>query len=761
MLLRLFFAIAILLFFPFISFGQQPVVTGGRVVDQEAGNPLEGVSIIDASENMGTVSNREGLFSLALPPGKDKDSLRFSMLGYKSRVIAAAELSGSNKVTIEMALEPAALAEVIIREENPIEIIREAIRKIPDNYIADGHTRRGFYRVATKRGTEYMQLSEAVFDVFHYGYGENKKGQLRLEKVRALKDEQASHGIELGLKPNLLLGFDIVDNIKDNPVFGKSGLRDHQFLLQGIVNYEGREAYEITFDQKEGKKNALYKGTIYILKQEKTIVAVHYELSPRGIAYYRYGDLPTRALLRLMDMSIQVKKEELNVKYRQCGAKWVLSDVKNETVLQLKSGRKQYDFIADVLVDYVNTGIDTSRKMPFSDDAVLGNNRFIEHEDAVMDTAFWKDYNIVLPDFPVSAVVAKIQAANETYNLKKRVQQYIAKLPKENRIRIDSVLNYYYRKDQFNGTALILHKGAIILDKSYGKAHSDSKEPATKNTAYRIGSLSKSFTATIILQLAQEGKLDIKAPIGNYLPGYRHKEITIEQLLTHTSGLPNCTSNPTYLATLVKRPMPRKDIIKQFCSDSLEFLPGSHFAYSNTGYMVLAYLAEYIEQKDFGLILKERIFGPLGMKDTYLGWDANAANAATGFLYGREEPYYAVTNLAGAGGITATANDLLLWYKGIRSGRLLPDTVIETMYQPRAAYKDWSADYGYGWMLDKQQFAVSGKSRIVYHPGTDFGFYSIFAKKEDTESLVILLNNTGDFPRFDITDLILSNLAYD
>ena len=127
-------------------------------------------------------------------------------------------------------------------------------------------------------------------------------------------------------------------------------------------------------------------------------------------------------------------------------------------------------------------------------------------------------------------------------------------------------------------------------------------------------------------------------------------------------------------------------------------------------------------------------------------------------MYGKPEPFYAAQNVTGAGGITSTVSDLLKWSHAIDDAKLLPRAKMDLMFIPRAAYTDWDADYGYGWMLDKYMFKASKNHAIRYHPGTDFGFYSMFLKQSDEKITIILLNNTGDFPRFEMSDLILNTL---
>ena len=125
-------------------------------------------------------------------------------------------------------------------------------------------------------------------------------------------------------------------------------------------------------------------------------------------------------------------------------------------------------------------------------------------------------------------------------------------------------------------------------------------------------------------------------------------------------------------------------------------------------------------------------------------------------MYDQKEPDYNFENVGGAGGIVSTTQDLLKWSTALDSNVLLPHSVIETLFIPRTAYHDWDADYGYGWMIDKYLFSNSKKHKIIYHPGTDLGFYTMFLKQPDEGITIILLNNTGEFPRFEITELILN-----
>jgi CubicO group peptidase (beta-lactamase class C family) len=195
-------------------------------------------------------------------------------------------------------------------------------------------------------------------------------------------------------------------------------------------------------------------------------------------------------------------------------------------------------------------------------------------------------------------------------------------------------------------------------------------------------------------------------------------------------------------------------LVARFCSGPLEFLPGTTFRYSNSGYVVLASIIEKITGNTFMEQLDKKVFTPLGMSRSLLG---NATNSK-GYWQGFPEPVYDPLNMTGAGGIVSTVNDLLAWDEALNTSLLLPKEKIQESFEPRASYTDWDAWYGYGWMIDKNVFSQSRNHTFIYHPGTDFGYYSMFVRNPETNTLIVLLSNAGDFPRFDMTDLLLDVL---
>ncbi|MET0394556.1 MAG: serine hydrolase [Chitinophagaceae bacterium] len=749
--MRRFYLLILLLSAGVAIMAQSPRTLSGTVTDM-AGQPLPSASVRIAGTGTGTITNRTGRFSLYIPDARYQDTLLISFLGYFGKQVAVKDIPASG-LTVQLQQRVQDLQEVIVQPLNPLDLLREAIAAIPRNYYSKPFISHGFYRIATQKGDEHIMLSEAVFDIRSYGYSSGKNNEFRLLKMRSVQDEQASHGIDLGIKPKGLYEYDLISDISNAGLLNKSGLRDHQFRLRGIVELNGRQAYHISFDQREGVRESLYKGDLYLDVNSLAFITLRYARSPRGIRYAKYGSAAERALLRLIAMDIDVNKDDLDITYQPYGDQWVLASVRNDNILNFRSNRRYYDFPASIRVDYIVTGVDTLSVPSFSARETLGSNKIIEQQESAFVKDFWKDYNIILADYNSDTIAAAIQARNENFSLKNKLKTQLKKLPGDPAARADSILSYYYRQGAFNGTVLIRHQGQVILRKGYGLADREKGLPATDTTQYRIGSLTKTFTSLLVQQLAAEGRLQLSDSIGRYLTGYVHGQVTIEQLLTHTSGIPNYTNDPAALATVFTGTDPVAVLLARFGSAPLEFVPGNQFRYSNTGYLALAALIEKTTGLSYGEALQQRIFTPLQMKNTGFG---NIPINSRGYWLNAPEPVYNPAQTAGAGGIASTVNDLLRWDEALYTPQLLPPDRLQQSFTPRAAYNDWDAWYGYGWMIDRKLFEASRHHSVIYHPGTDFGYYTMFVRQPDTRSLIILLSNAGDFPRFDLTDLLLN-----
>ncbi|KUJ60437.1 serine hydrolase [Flavobacteriaceae bacterium CRH] len=316
--------------------------------------------------------------------------------------------------------------------------------------------------------------------------------------------------------------------------------------------------------------------------------------------------------------------------------------------------------------------------------------------------------------------------------------------------QIEQLLSKYNEYGQFNGSALIAEHGKIIVQKGFGFANMEWNIPNEPNTKFRLGSISKQFTALLIVKLAEEGKIKLDVPITTYLPNYPKAtgdKITIHNLLTHTSGIPNYTSFPNFFKDVSRNPYTPEEFVKTFENLPLDFTPGEKYSYSNSGYFLLGYIIEKISGKSYEQFLQETILTPLKMSDT--GFDHSDVilkNRAAGY----EKRGKKITNASyidmslpyAAGSLYSTVQDLYLWDQALYTTKLLSATSMELLFKPYIT-TGGNDFYGYGWSIEEVANGNKDKLKIIQHGGGINGFNTIISRIPADKNLVVLLNNTG------------------
>ncbi len=320
--------------------------------------------------------------------------------------------------------------------------------------------------------------------------------------------------------------------------------------------------------------------------------------------------------------------------------------------------------------------------------------------------------------------------------------------------RMDQVIQSYVTAKQFMGSVLVARGDDVLFSKSYGSANLEWNVPNTPATKFRIGSMTKQFTAASILLLEERGKLKVDDPVKKYLPDApaAWDKITIFNVLTHTAGLPNFTSFPEYAKMQALHNTP-EEIVATFRNKPLDFEPGTKFSYSNSGYVLLGYLIERISGESYEKFLRENIFTPLGMKDS--GYDSNSAvieRRASGYAPGPggpvNAPYIDMSVPFGAGALYSTTADLFKWQLALHGGKVLKPESYKKMTRP---FKD---DYAFGLIVR----TVEGRKQI-WHNGGINGFNSSMAWYPDSKTSVIVLANLNG-PVADQLTPQLSALAF-
>jgi CubicO group peptidase (beta-lactamase class C family) len=188
--------------------------------------------------------------------------------------------------------------------------------------------------------------------------------------------------------------------------------------------------------------------------------------------------------------------------------------------------------------------------------------------------------------------------------------------------KIDQLISKYNEYRYFNGSALVADNFDVVLKKGYGLANMEWNIPNAADTKHRLGSVTKQFTSMLIMQFVEKGKIKLDGKLTDYLPYYRKDtgdKITIEMLLTHTSGIPSYTDKEGFFQKESRKFYKPDDFVKEYCSDDLVFEPGKSVAYNNSAYFILGAIIEKVTGTTYEENLKENIFGPLGMKNS--GYD--------------------------------------------------------------------------------------------------------------------------------------------
>lgn len=320
--------------------------------------------------------------------------------------------------------------------------------------------------------------------------------------------------------------------------------------------------------------------------------------------------------------------------------------------------------------------------------------------------------------------------------------------------KIDQLISTYEAYGKFNGSVLIAEQGKVIFKKGYGMANMEWDIPNQPNTKHRLGSITKQFTALLILQLAEKGKIDLYEPISTYLPEYPKETgtiITTHHLLTHTSGIPNYTSFQSFMKEKSRDHYTPKEFLKVFNEKELDFKPGEKFSYSNSGYFLLGVLLEEITGTSYEDLLKERIFIPLNMNDT--GYDHHHVilkNRATGYdkqgINYRNSKYLDMSIPYAAGSMYSTVEDLFKWDQALYKTTLLSKEYRDLFFKPYiTAFEDFS--YAYGWLVGEEGIGNSDdKIQAISHSGGIHGFNTNISRVPSDKSLIVLLSNTGNAP---------------
>lgn len=322
--------------------------------------------------------------------------------------------------------------------------------------------------------------------------------------------------------------------------------------------------------------------------------------------------------------------------------------------------------------------------------------------------------------------------------------------------KLDTLYSTLFDEGKFQGNVLVAEEGKIVYQNIFGLANEEDSIGLSLESVFELASVSKQFTAMGIVQLQQEGKLAFEDDFTAYIPELvAYEGITIQQLLTHTSGLPDYMElaenhwDKTKIAT-------NDDIIKLFQNHQpdIVFEPGESWEYSNTGYLLLGTIIERVSGKAFGEYLKETIFDPLGMENTIVYRRRYAPqtmeNYAEGYIYSDMaqrkilpdelgKSFYVVylDGIVGDGMVNSTLHDLLRWDRALYENILVNEQEKEKIFSSYQTNDGTETDYGFGWMIEESDKYHS----IVHHSGGWAGYRTYIERHLDNDKTIIILQN--------------------
>ncbi|MXV15970.1 carboxypeptidase-like regulatory domain-containing protein [Hufsiella ginkgonis] len=408
---RAFLLLSLLTLAGLASAQKNTIVISGNVSAAEDRQPVPHANISINGKGIATATNTAGRFALIIPEENLGDTLKVSCIGFMTRYFPVSGLSDKQALIISLTKNVTALKEVNVIYYDAQKILQKAIARIPGNYISHPHILRGFYRMYTHRDSLPLQLSEAVFDVYNFGYGDQHADQFKLLKARSETNSRDFDMLKLGQKPNSVFEDDIINHRAASGFLSDKGIPNHQFHVTDVVDFQGYQAYEMEFKEKPGSEGATFRGKMYIDTRTFAFIYFDFGLSPSAISDWRSSNFIAHALVSAGDVTIGLKQDSTGVLYQQVGKNWVLSHVQGDHLLALNTSDGKAVLAAHVKFNYQVTAVDTVAKSSFN--TKLGRGENINDYKGNDDPKFWKDYNILLSDYDAEGTFKKIQEINK------------------------------------------------------------------------------------------------------------------------------------------------------------------------------------------------------------------------------------------------------------------------------------------------------------------------------------------------------------
>jgi hypothetical protein len=377
----------------------------GKVIDHTTKKPVVFANVYLVGSSLGTVTNADGEFVLKVPTTELNRKLGISNLGYKNLIVDLASLKDKeNTFRLESAATP--LEQVVIRSDDPLDLLRMAYRRIPENYNENPEMQVGFYRETVKQNRSYVAVAEAVLDVYKSPYTSLMDyDRVKIFKGRKSEDvkkmDTLMFKLQGGPKTSFLL--DVVKN--PGEILSEEYFDKYNFKFAGYASIDGRDNYVIQFDQKPEVDIALYKGTVYLDTKNMAISRIDFSFSDKAL------DIADNELVRKkpMDLKIDVLGADYSINYRVLNEKWYLNHVRSELIFKCDWKKKRFDATYTTALEMAVTDRNTENinKAKYRDQTRM-TDIFADKVNAYKDENFWGDYNYIKPEESIESVINKL-----------------------------------------------------------------------------------------------------------------------------------------------------------------------------------------------------------------------------------------------------------------------------------------------------------------------------------------------------------------
>lgn len=313
---------------------------------------------------------------------------------------------------------------------------------------------------------------------------------------------------------------------------------------------------------------------------------------------------------------------------------------------------------------------------------------------------------------------------------------------------LDELFRGNYPAAEPGAAVIVVRRGETLLRKGYGMANLELDVPMEPDMVFRLASMTKQFTAAAVMLLVEEGKITLDAPITTYLPDFptQGRPVTVDHLLTHTSGIKSYTSLPGWRSRVMEDLRPQQ-VIDLFKDEPLDFEPGEGWSYSNSGYFLLGAIIEKVSGESYARFVEQRIFAPLGMESTRYGRPRRVVPRRAAGYAGppgayRNAAYISMDQAFAAGGLLSSVDDLARWDASLYTDQLLSTASRRRMWTSQRLPDGRDVHYGYGWGLAEYE-----GHRLIHHGGGIDGFVTCGVRLPDDEVFVAVLSNNPGAPR--------------